>query len=159
MSNVVLETIELETPDSENNLSLYSSGVTTAKNLSRIKSFGLVKLKLTISVEIYNSGSFRQINDIKGKSLVIYSTFAPMHFEDKSVSVWAPNNTFPTTSVLYAYSGILIATVDRSRSKSLSLKLFDSGFEFERQIGYTLYYRRYFSSSGKIDLYGGSRWI
>lgn len=134
-----------------------ANGNTTAHSFTRTQKVGTTTLKFTIIVEIYNSGSFRQINSIQSKYLGISTAFTPMSIEDKSVSAWPQNNKYPATVIHYGYSGTLVAQIDGNISISSALKLLGTGFEYSGTVGGTAFYRRSFSNTGKINIYGGYR--
>lgn len=115
--------------------------------------YGRTKIRLSVIVELYSEGSFREINSIKGKNLVISSQIAPTVIEDKTIEVWSKNNKFPTIEILYGYSGTLLAKVNKNVSGEISAELLGSGFSASEEIGTTIYYRLPFERAGRISLY------
>lgn len=144
-SGEVLETVEF-IPD------LFRSTI-QSHTLRRSTSYGRTTVRLSVNVELYTNGSFRQINSIQGHYLEITNAIATTYFEGQNVNVWSPSGSFPTTSIKYAYNGTLIATVDSSISSSAKAELAGSGFSFSYTSGFTTYYRRPFSQNGTISLY------
>ena len=70
---------------------------------------------LQIHVELYCNGSFREIKRCLGGTInVVDVNYA--YIEDELVSVWSRNDDFPTTRLMYAYSGTL--DVDEAFSQS-----------------------------------------
>ncbi|MCI6139463.1 MAG: hypothetical protein SOX46_09210 [Clostridiaceae bacterium] len=119
----------------------------------RAKSYGATTVELSVHVELYKEGSFRQINALTGSYLGITTNVAPTEIEDKTISVWSQNNTFPTTELMFAYSGTLVASVSSSMSAEVSAELLGSGFSFNSEVDGTSYYRRSIDSTGTISLY------
>ncbi len=130
----------------------YNNDYTYAYIFNREAKYGKTKIQLSVIVELYSEGSFRQINSVKEYNLMISSQVAPTTIEDKIVNVWS-KTSFPTVELLYGYSGVLLAKVESSISSGASAELLGSGFSASSQISGTTYYRLPFNRTGKISLY------
>lgn len=144
-TNEVLEIMEVQKPASARSVTPYI--------FKRTKDYGVVTVELSVHVELYNEGSFRQINALKGSYLGITNAVTSMEVEDKTISVWSQNDSFPTTTLLYAYSGTLVAEVGISSSSQVSAELLGAGFTYTSQTATKLLYRKAIDSSGTISLY------
>lgn len=140
----VVETIEL-IPD-------LSRSTITSHTLIRSATFARTTLQLSVNIELYNNGSFRQINSVKGYYLGITNFIANTFIEGKNVNVWSPNG-YPTTSIKYAYNGTLTAVIDSNASGQIKAELLGAGFNFGGSFGGKTYYRVPFNQNGTISLY------
>lgn len=140
----VVETIEL-TPD-------LSRSSITSHTLTRRATFARTTVQLSVNIELYNSGSFRQINSVQGYYLGIINSVTNTYIEGQNVNVWSPNG-FPTTSLKYAYNGTLTAAINTGASAGISGELLGAGFGFSGSINGTSYYRYGFNQNGTISLY------
>lgn len=140
----VVETIEL-IPD-------LSRSTITSHTLIRSATFARTTLQLSVNIELYNNGSFRQINSVKGHYLGITNSIANTYIEGKNVNVWSPNG-YPTTSIKYAYNGTLTAVIDSNASGQIKAELLGAGFNFGGSFGGKTYYRVPFNQNGTISLY------
>lgn len=126
-----------------------------------LRSFGRTNVQISIPVELYNEGSFRQVNYIGNPYLGITNSITTTKIESSSCSAWGKNNRLPATTMFYAYYGTLVAEVSGSASTGISAELLGSGFSFSHTIGTTKYYRRPINDSGTFNLYQTSaivRW-
>ena len=112
----------------------------------------LSRSTITSHIELYNNGSFRQINSVQGYYLGITNSIANTFIEGKNVNVWSPKG-YPTTSIKYAYNGTLTAVVDGNASGQIKAELLGAGFNFGGSIGGKTYYRVPFNQNGTISLY------
>ena len=123
---------------------------------TRSVSYGKTTVTLSINVEIYSSGSFRQINSYQGGYLGITSSITNTYLEGSNFNVWSPSG-FPTTELYYTFNGTITAEVTVSGSTEGNIQIGDqliaAGFNFEGTVGTTLYYRKGFNASGTIKLY------
>ena len=103
----VVETIEF-IPD-------LSRSTVTSHTLKRSATFARTTVQLSVNIELYNEGSFRQINSIHGYYLGITNSITNTSIEDKTIDVWSTNG-YPTTKIKYAYNGTLTAVVETSGS-------------------------------------------
>ena len=140
----VVETIEL-IPD-------LSRSTITSHTLIRSATFARTTVQLSLNIELYNNGSFRQINSVQGYYLGITNSIANTFIEGKNVNVWSPKG-YPTTSIKYAYNGTLTAVVDGNASGQIKAELLGAGFNFGGSIGGKTYYRVPFNQNGTISLY------
>lgn len=140
----VVETIEL-IPD-------LSRATVTSHTLKRSATFARTTVQLSVNIELYNEGSFRQINSVQGYYLGITDSITNTYIEGQNVNVWSPNG-YPTTSIKYAYNGTLTAAINSSGSAQVKAELLGAGFTFGGTIGGTSYYRVPFNQNGTISLY------
>ena len=140
----VVETIEL-IPD-------LSRATVTSHTLKRSATFARTTVQLSVNIELYNEGSFRQINSIHGYYLGITNSITNTSIEDKTIDVWSTNG-FPTTQIKYAYNGTLTAVIESSGSASVKAELVGAGFTFGGTISGKSYYRVPFGQNGTISLY------
>lgn len=140
----VVETIEL-IPD-------LSRATVTSHTLKRSATFARTTVQLSVNIELYNEGSFRQINSIHGYYLGITNSITNTSIEDKTIDVWSTNG-FPTTQIKYAYNGTLTAVIESSGSASVKAELLGAGFTFGGTISGKSYYRVPFGQNGTISLY------
>lgn len=140
----VVETIEL-IPD-------LSRATVTSHTLKRSATFARTTVQLSVNIELYNEGSFRQINSIHGYYLGITNSITNTSIEDKTIDVWSPNG-YPTTKIKYAYNGTLTAVVETSGSASVKAELLGAGFTFGGSMSGKSYYRVPFNQNGTISLY------
>lgn len=140
----VVETIEF-IPD-------LSRATVSSHTLMRSATFARTTVQLSINIELYNNGSFRQINSVQGYYLGVTNSITNTYIEGKNVNVWSPNG-YPTTSIKYAYNGTLTATVNSSGSAQVKAELLGAGFNFGGTIGGTTYYRVPFNQNGTISIY------
>lgn len=140
----VVETIEL-IPD-------LSRATVTSHTLKRSATFARTTVQLSVNIELYNEGSFRQINSIHGYYLGITNSITNTSIEDKTIDVWSTNG-LPTTQIKYAYNGTLTAVIESSGSASVKAELLGAGFTFGGTISGKSYYRVPFGQNGTISLY------
>ena len=140
----VVETIEL-IPD-------LSRATVTSHTLKRSATFARTTVQLSVNIELYNEGSFRQINSVQDYYLGITNSITNTSIEDKTVNVWSTNG-YPTTKIKYAYNGTLTAVIETSGSAQVKAELLGAGFTFGGTIGGTSYYRVPFNQNGTISLY------
>ena len=140
----VVETIEL-IPD-------LSRATVTSHTLKRSATFARTTVQLSVNIELYNEGSFRQINSIHGYYLGITNSITNTSIEDKTIDVWSTNG-YPTTQIKYAYNGTLTAVIESSGSASVKAELLGAGFTFGGTISGKSYYRVPFGQNGTISLY------
>lgn len=143
------ETLEIITVTPEAPLSRASVPYT----LTRSTVHANATIRLSISVELYNNGSFREVTSIAGCNLTIQNGESYLSLENPAAFAWGKNNILPTTEVFFSYNGTLLATVTSSMSGSVSATLLGLGFSASETIGTTTYYRYYFSQNGSISLY------
>ena len=119
----------------------------------RKSTVGDTELQLSINVELYNEGSFRQINSIEGYYLGINTTSCGSYLEGQNVNVWPKNHILPSIQLFYAYNGTLAVEIDTTLESSLEVELPGFGYSFSHSIGLYNYYRQTFNRSGTINLY------
>lgn len=125
-------------------------------NLTRQLVVGRTIVQITIPVNVYQNGSFRQINGVGTASLNIISAITKTTIENGQASAWSTNYRYPTTSLQYSFSGTLLATLHTGTNGSVNAgikgELFNAGFSVGDSSGTTTYFRRYFEQSGTISL-------
>lgn len=119
----------------------------------RSSSYGNTKIELSINVELYNYGSFREIVSLRGHYLTIAESVTDTRLENYNVNVWSPKDRFPTLTLSYIYNGTLVAVVNNAINASAKFDLLGAGFSISRTEGRNTYYRRTFDSTGQINLY------
>lgn len=127
--------------------------VTTLKG-HMLLSNDTIDLTLSVQAEAYHFGSFRQINKILSREVKITKSDYPVVLQDSVISVWPPNNKFPTTSLFYAISGSLIAPIPvHTLTPELHKRLLDDGFMKNYTQNNVTYYIKVFSHGHEIQLY------
>lgn len=149
---IVVNPLTGETIETMELISDGSRATVTSHTLRRTAVFAKTTVQLTVHIELYNSGSFRQVNSVKGSSLSVTNAISNTTIEDKSVNVWSPTG-FPTVSLKYAYSGTLTAKINSSASAQVGTSLQGAGFSFSGTISGFTYYRYPFYQNGTINLY------
>ena len=140
----VVETIEF-IPD-------LSRSTVTSHTLKRSATFARTTVQLSVNIELYNEGSFRQINSVQGYYLGITNSITNTYIEGQNVDVWSPKG-YPTTSIKYAYNGTLTAAINSSGSAQVKAELLGAGFTFGGSMSGKSYYRVPFNQNGTISLY------
>lgn len=113
---------------------------------------GGVDLQLAIPVQLYQDGSFRQINTIQSWHLVVKEAPSEAWFESQTVSVWPVGDQLPTTRILYAVNGTLMTKVAQSDA-GLMTQVLEAGFKCSHESEGYAYYRIPISQNGSIHLY------
>ena len=139
----VVETIEL-VPN-------LTRATVSSHTLRRSSNFGGVTLQLSVNIELYSNGSFRQINSVQGHYLGITSSFTSTYIEGQNVNVWSAQG-YPTQSIKYAYNGTLATSINASLTAQYSAKFASGGFAFSGTVSGTSYYRRAFSENGTLSV-------
>lgn len=109
-------------------------------------------IEFNMNVELYSSGSFRQINSYQGGYVGIGTSITNTRLEGSNHNAWSPKG-FPTVELYYAFNGTVVAEVTSSTSASVSADLLGAGFSVGSTDGLTTYYRRSFNSNGIVKLY------
>lgn len=131
---------------------LKETGSTYPYMFTRSKVFGGTTVDFNVLVEIYENGSFRQINSYKDSYLQIKKAVTRTYIEDYNANVWSPKG-FPTVELFYAYNCSLNAEVYTGDDASVVSDLLDGGFNemyTERNI---IYFSQILNSVGTIKLY------
>lgn len=158
-SGELLEKVEkkpINSPGFKNNTFSTSSspyGTKSAFIFTRTQKIGSAEIYLDVTVELYKSGSFSQINDVKNYYLGISNSIGTMSFEDKKVSVWPDNNKYPTAKLHYAYSGTLMSKVKKTYGGGVKAELLGAGFSLSDETESYLYYRKAFRNASVITTY------
>lgn len=119
---------------------------------TRSVKYGGTTVEFSMNVELYNNGSFRQINSYQGGYVGIATSVTNTKLEGSNHNAWSPTG-FPTLELYYAFNGTIVAEVTSSTSTSVSAELLGSGFSVGTTVGDTTYYRRNFNANGIVKLY------
>lgn len=140
----VIETIEF-IPD-------LSRATVSSHTLRRSATFARTTVQLSVNIELYNNGSFRQINSVQGYYLGITNSITDTYIKGRNINVWPPNG-YPSTSIKYAYNGTLTTTINSSGSAQIKAELLGAGFNFGGTLDGVTYYRVPFNQNGTISIY------
>lgn len=86
-------------------------------------------VRVSINVDFYSNGSFREVTDIKGYSMHILNPITSFEFENQKLNVWS-TKPLPTIEVSYAYNTTVKAEISKSQSLSIGAKLEGWGFGY-----------------------------
>lgn len=117
--------------------------------LTRDVNHGGLMVRISINVDFYSNGSFREVTDIKGYSMHILNPITSFEFENQKLNVWS-TKPLPTIEVSYAYNTTVKATVSKGSTWSLGAELEGIGFSISGSSGLNNIYRKYIDSAGKI---------
>lgn len=120
--------------------------------ITRSVKYGGTTVEFSMNVELYSSGSFRQINSYQGGYVGIATSVTNTRLEGYNYNAWSPTG-FPTVELYYAFNGTIVAEVTSSTSSSVTADLLGNGFSVGATVGGTTYYRRSFNSNGIVKLY------
>lgn len=151
-SGEILETITVAPDKSSSQIKVLSRN-TYPYVMTRSSTHAGVEVVLTISVELYSNGSFRQVNGINYTNLKIETAMSGIVLENPAHAAWGKNYQYPATEVLYSYDGTLCAKVDTSSGLNINVDFLGLGFSFGGQVGTTTYYRLSFVRDGTIYMY------
>lgn len=114
---------------------------------------GPIKTTLETVVDLYSSGSFRQINSIVGCKIFASSSSATT-LEDKSARATSSTGVFPTTKINMSGSGVITGTATKTSGVDFSIEALKSaGFTISNQTSTTWNYRKPVSMSYSYSLY------
>ena len=148
----VLETITLEKLEP---MSFYSAGNFSYDShihpyvLTKDNNHNGLKVRLSVNVDFYSNGSFREVHSIRGYDLHILNPITRFDFENKNLDVWS-NKPLPTNELSFAYHTTVKATVQRNIGGSVSAQLKNIGFSLSGSTSEIEYYRKYIENAGKI---------
>ena len=131
---------------------LKGTGNTYPYMFTRSKVLGGTTVDFNVLVEIYENGSFRQINSYKDSYLQIKKAVTRTYIEDYNANVWSPKG-FPTVELFYAYNCTLNAEVYTGDDYSVVTDLKDGGFNEMYTDGNKIYFSQILNSVGTIKLY------
>lgn len=132
---------------------LTRSATTSMKFVTSSRHDGPVTTTLELQLSIWNEGSFRQINDVKGIKIIATSS-GNTTLEDRSCSWDTPDSKLPATSVSYAGSGTITGSATSSSGYKFSVSALESAnFEVSGSSSSTYYYRKYVQISDSYSLY------
>lgn len=122
-------------------------------SLLRHRYDGPVTTSVEIVLDMYSSGSFRQINSVKSEKIFVSSSGITT-LEDKSITWLVPGNTFPAISLEYFGSGVITGSATESSGSEFSIDFLESaGFSVNHSTSTTWYFRKYVTMSGTYSLY------
>jgi hypothetical protein len=114
---------------------------------------GPVKTTLETVVDLYSSGSFRQINSVEGCKIFASSSSATT-LEDKSARATSATGKFPTTKINMSGSGVITGTASKSSGADFSVEILKkAGFTISNQTSTSWHYRKPVSMSYSYSLY------
>lgn len=117
--------------------------------LTRDVNHGGLMVRVSINVDFYSNGSFREVTDIKGYSMHILNPITNFEFENQKLNVWS-TKPLPTNEVSYAYNTTVKTEISKSESLSIGAKLKGWGFDYSGSVGWKNIYRKYIDAAGKI---------
>lgn len=113
------------------------------------------KIRINITVDLYSSGSFSQINSIQGHNLTLMNPVSALELENHSTSAYS-NKGFPTNEIHYAYNGTVRFILSKGSGGSIDFgiqnKLLSGGFSLDSSTTSQEIYRYYFSKTGSIKV-------
>ncbi|WP_167957543.1 hypothetical protein [Anaerosporobacter faecicola] len=160
-TNALIETLTEYVEGSTQNQLLRASGVNSNIVVKRDQYKGPFVLSFVMHLNVYQSGSFRQINSVLSKNYYITSS-SSFTLENVDASVYA--SSFPTTEVKYSGSGVLTGEVYFEAGHSTSNEggftigeLISAGFTVSEEsssvFGINYYVRGFVSISGTYSVY------
>lgn len=121
--------------------------------VDRKRKDGPIETTLSITLQIYSEGSFRQINKVS-EAKIYASGSSSTTLESKSASCESATGKYPCVTVNYAGSGVITGTTTVSASGSYSIDaLGQAGFSVTQTSSKNYFYRKYVVISGKYSLY------
>ncbi|MGL5381858.1 MAG: hypothetical protein ACRDD4_10120 [Culicoidibacterales bacterium] len=119
----------------------------------RDKYDGPVKTTVEVVLELWSSGSFRQINRVLSHK-IFASGNSSTTLEDKSTQVSSQTGAYPTSGVNISGSGVITQVTTTLTSGSFSLSALQSaGFTVSSSSGTTRYLRKYTAVTGSYRVY------
>ncbi|MGL6248070.1 MAG: hypothetical protein ACRC3A_03150 [Culicoidibacterales bacterium] len=119
----------------------------------RHKYDGPVQTTIEVVLDLWSSGSFRQINGVLSHK-IFASGNGSTTLEDKSTQVSSQTGGYPTTGVNFSGSCVITQTTTTLVSGSFSVSALQSaGFSVSSSNGITRYMRKYTAISGSYRVY------
>lgn len=131
---------------------LKETGNTYPYMFTRSKVLGGTTVDFNVLVEIYEKGSFRQINSYQNSYLQIKKAVTRTYIEDYNANVWSPKG-YPSVELFYAYNCTLNAEVYTGDDASVVSDLLEGGFNEMYTDGNKIYFSQILNSVGTIKLY------
>lgn len=156
----VLETITERTvsknKDMRNARAKRASGYLVNRLITREKNEGPVTVMIEISITVYVTGSFRQINNIDDAQIMIVSSCSAT-LENARTNATEPDS-YPCTSFPYYGGGVITITAETTLALEASTEfgideLAKMGFSISGSSNTTTYARKYTSMTGTYSLY------
>lgn len=120
--------------------------------VSRERKDGPITTTLEVDIELYSSGSFRQINSINEVKIFSSSSNKTI-LENASAYATVPENKFPATQVDYSGSGVITGEISKPFHFDFSPNILKKAGFNVNQTNKTLYYSKYVSLTGVYKLY------
>lgn len=118
------------------------------KRFHNYKTFGSITLDCDVNVNLYTSGSFRQINSIASSTLRISTTASTAFLEGPQVDCYSKSGSYPTMSVGVNYATTIAANKQSAVNAGVSGVLINAGYTTTDNI----YYRKYATGGYTISL-------
>ncbi|MBP1905375.1 hypothetical protein J2Z32_002005 [Paenibacillus turicensis] len=123
--------------------------VTTTKDTK----IGPGTVRMTVKMNVYSSGSFRQINSVESKTMAAITSGA-FTLEDDDVVAISTTGSFPTHEITANGSGVLTFKGTKSSSAGFSFEIFKGfGFDMSGSSSSDWYARKYFEMGLTYNLY------
>lgn len=131
---------------SNDGISTYATTYNTF--VTRERYDGPVVTTLELQLNIWNEGSFRQINSVLSAK-IFASSSGQTTLEDGNATWYTPENQLPAIQVDFSGSGVITGTASKSQGTSFDFKVLESaGFSVSNQSSTTWYYRKYVQIRG-----------
>lgn len=118
------------------------------KRFHNYKTFGSITLDCDVNVNVYNSGSFRQINSVASANLRIDNTASTAYLEQPQVDYYSKSGSWPTMSVGVNYATTIVANKQSAVNAGVSGVLINAGYSTVDNI----YLRKYATGGYTISL-------
>lgn len=142
----LLDTFKVEDEERINRLD-YRPYNTTLRNVSRTRKDNKLESQLRIRMEVYSSGSFRQINEIVNTQW--FASSGRHTIENSSANTVSTTGKFPTESV----RALGDATIQIKTTEDFSAGWEAAGFSIGSTSGTTNYFRKYIELGFTYSLY------
>lgn len=124
------------------------SRLISQKRFHNYKTFGSITLDCDVNVNLYTSGSFRQINSVASTNLRISNTVSTAYLEQPQVDHYSRSGSYPTMSVGINYATTIVANRQSAVNAGVSGVLINAGYTISDNI----YLRKYATGGYTISL-------
>lgn len=129
-------------------------GKVSPMSLTSHHDFGSAQLMVVVPAEVYQHGSFRQINRAFEPNLLLVTTLGQSNTQLKDVMIKVlADNHWPKTAVSYHFTGKLLVKIDKKKEAALKEELAQAGFERYKASGSVVYYFRRLDERGSNAVY------